>query len=723
MLRSNNMSKSTKRRRLLEELNFIQHLTDGNDLPETNDLVELDNPSPLNAGNNIPLELNNDYPIEVENCNTEIMYNTINDKVTDHIGLSTVSNTSNLDLNVRSVDDNGSATTQQPFSSKLIQWATEHNVPNNTFDSLLKVINTHKCFNDLPVSSRTFYKTYSGVSYNNPVEVKTVSPGIYYHFGVQYSIKKYIDKQFSSETIKLVIGIDGLPLMKSSGSAFWPILGYIRQENETVFPIGIYWGYNKPDDSNVFLNDFVAEIRELVLNGIDVELLNNNILTVFHKKVIVDTFCCDAPARAFVLKTKTHTGFCSCARCTVKGQYVERRVCFSNLQCSMRTHEDFINKIQRQYHSDGDATTIISIPNFDVVHNFSLDYMHVVCLGVVKKILMLWKGTLGIGRRNVNNQKLNNRKIRNISDRLMSFKTCIPCDFVRKARSLDELARWKATEYRLFLLYVGVVSIHSIVPKKLYQNFLSLSVAMTIYLSPNYRDLAEIAKYIMLKFVKDFGSLYGNHFISHNVHALIHLFDDYNSFGSLDSVSCFKFENYMGQLKKLVRKSDKPLQQVVRRFEERSSLIDPPIVNLNNPENETLLKLFKMEHNEGPLISDTTSPQFKILILDKIKIKINVNADSFVGLHINSSFVLVKVINICYSQSLKNNVILGRKFNKLERFFEKPIKSDEIGIYKVSNFSKSISIYKIEDIFTKYMVLTTHDLDFSVALPIIHFNT
>uniref|UniRef100_A0A2S2PWK0 Uncharacterized protein n=1 Tax=Sipha flava TaxID=143950 RepID=A0A2S2PWK0_9HEMI len=224
MLRLNNMSKSTKRRRLLEELNFIQHLTDGNVLPGTNDLVELDNPSPLNAGNNIPLELNNDYPIKVDNFNTEIICNT-NDKVSDYIGLSTVSNTSYL--NVRSIDDNCPATTQQPFSTKLIQWATEHNVPNNTFDSLLKIINTHKCFNDLPVSSRTFYKTYSGVSYNNPVKVKTVSPGIYYHFGVQYNIKKYIDKQFSSETIKLVIGIDGLPLMKSSGSTFWPILGYI----------------------------------------------------------------------------------------------------------------------------------------------------------------------------------------------------------------------------------------------------------------------------------------------------------------------------------------------------------------------------------------------------------------------------------------------------------------------------------------------------------------
>jgi len=159
------------------------------------------------------------------------------------------------------------------------------------------------------------------------------------------------------------------------------------------------------------LNDFVAEIKELVLNGIDVELLKNNILTVFHKKVIVYTFCCDAPARAFVLKTKTHTGFYSCARCTVKGQYLMRLVCFPNLRCSIRTHEDFISKSQRQYHSD-DVTKIISIPNVDVVPNFSLDYMHVVCLGVVKKILMLWNGSFSVGRRYVNNQKLNNRIIK-----------------------------------------------------------------------------------------------------------------------------------------------------------------------------------------------------------------------------------------------------------------------------------------------------------------------
>ena len=50
--------------------------------------------------------------------------------------------------------------------------------------------------------------------------------------------------------------------------------------------------------------------------------------------------------------------------------------------------------MQRQYHIKNDAIKIISIPNFDLVHNFSLDYVHVVFLGVVKKILMLGKELL-----------------------------------------------------------------------------------------------------------------------------------------------------------------------------------------------------------------------------------------------------------------------------------------------------------------------------------------
>jgi len=86
------------------------------------------------------------------------------------------------------------------------------------------------------------------------------------------------------------------------------------------------------------------------------------------------------------------------------------------------------------------------------------------------------------------------------------LKNQIPCEFVHKPRSLDELPRGKATEYRLFLLYVGPIAIHSLALDKIYQHFLNLNIAMTVFLSPHYNHLAQLVKLLMHKIVKDFGS-------------------------------------------------------------------------------------------------------------------------------------------------------------------------------------------------------------------------
>lgn len=172
-----------------------------------------------------------------------------------------------------------------------------------------------------------------------------------------------------------------------------------------------------------------------------------------------------------------------------------RRVCFPNLECTKKTQDDLINKTQRLHHSNDDQTTeILNIPGLDIVRTFSLDYMHVVCLGTMKKILMLWKGGDNLGR-DVNQQKLNPSLMKAISERLLSVKYSIPNDFARKPGSLEELPRWKATEFRLFLLYIGPKVLHSIVPKFVYQNFLYLHVAMTIFLSPNFKNLASSAQF------------------------------------------------------------------------------------------------------------------------------------------------------------------------------------------------------------------------------------
>lgn len=105
------------------------------------------------------------------------------------------------------------------------------------------------------------------------------------------------------------------------------------------------------------------------------------------------------------------------------------------MECSKRNHNNFVHQIQRQYHSaDGKISEILNIPGLDVVKQFSIDYMHAVCLGAMKKLLMLWKGDK-IARVHLNNPKFNTRVIKQISERLLTLKKQIPCDFVLKPRS------------------------------------------------------------------------------------------------------------------------------------------------------------------------------------------------------------------------------------------------------------------------------------------------
>jgi len=50
----------------------------------------------------------------------------------------------------------------------------------------------------------------------------------------------------------------------------------------------------------------------------------------------------------------------------------------------------------------------------------------------------------------------------------------------------------------------------------------------------------------------------------YNTHGLIHLVQDARKYGALDSVSCFPIENYLGLLKRMVRRPQNPVEQIVR---------------------------------------------------------------------------------------------------------------------------------------------------------------
>ena len=208
--------------------------------------------------------------------------------------------------------------------------------------------------------------------------------------------------------------------------------------------------------------------------------------------------------------------------------------------------------------------------NFPCVSGFILDPMHLVYLGVTKKLLVNW--TSGSRNAFALSQAVKNE----ISVNMERIAEHMPSEFQRKARGLDCLSKWKAVEYRFFTLYIGPLVLKGNVRDEEYDLFMLLSVAMRILsMDSECEDKAKIlyAKDLLILFVKECISIYGNGFVTYNVHSIQHIADDViNHKESLNVLSAFCFENYLGHMVKEVRGSKHPVQQVVKRYSEKSSL-------------------------------------------------------------------------------------------------------------------------------------------------------
>ena len=65
----------------------------------------------------------------------------------------------------------------------------------------------------------------------------------------------------------------------------------------------------------------------------------------------------------------------------------------------------------------------------DMVAQFPIDYMHQLCLGVMRKLLLTWtKGNRGV--------RISSRHMSEISDKLINLRSAIPSNFAPKPRGL-----------------------------------------------------------------------------------------------------------------------------------------------------------------------------------------------------------------------------------------------------------------------------------------------
>ena len=367
---------------------------------------------------------------------------------------------------------------------------------------------------------------------------------------------------------------------------------------------------------------------------------------------------------------------------------------------TLRTDAAFKAMSDEDHHRGPNPFCELSI---GILSQSPIDYMHLLCLGVMKRLILLWiSGPLKV--------RIEGKVQQNISDFLLILRKSIPMEFARKSRAIADVSRWKATEFRQFLLYTGPLVLCVKIADELYKNFLLLSIGIRILTDPHQcMTMCEFAQKLLTAFVNHYSQLFGSNSVVYNIHGLVHLANDVKTFGPLDKFSSFPYENYLNRLKHLVRKPNHVLQQIVSRLNEKSRIQ----VNVNKIQKIGSFPNLKRPHILGSLSFKYEScEQFGKVVLQKFTITLAMpdnctKAGNDIGITIN---ILHK-----FSQVF----IVYQKFCTVEPFFLYPCNSLDLNICKVSKVSVETFVCPINQIENK-MVLFPIKADLYVALPLIH---
>ena len=91
----------------------------------------------------------------------------------------------------------------------------------------------------------------------------------------------------------------------------------------------------------------------------------------------------------------------------------------------------------------------------------------------------------------------------------------------------------------------------------------------------------EYTKQLLVFFVEKGQFLFRDRFCIYNVHSLLHLVDDVKEYDPLDDNSSFKYENYLQNIKRMIRSGKCPLTQIINRLDEYNDniLLKPKYLN------------------------------------------------------------------------------------------------------------------------------------------------
>lgn len=462
-------------------------------------------------------------------------------------------------------------------------------------------------------------------------------------------------------------------------------------DNIRPFVVAIWCGESKPTDINQYLREFVDEMKDIISNGISV---NDHSLNVSIGKFIFDL-----PARAQMKGTVNFNHRNGCQKCDVTGQF-RKRMSFPNLDSTKRTDESFRQRAQPSHHKE---YSILEELPIKMVEDFVIDPLHAIESGVTKLLNNIWmKGAT------LYDAKFNKHDIKELDAKIFQANKEMPTDIHRKVRGISCMSYWKGTEFRAFLLYVGVVVLKDHLPIDAYEHFLLLFCAVRLCYCEKYSKHVDLAGKLFQLFVKNFILIYGEDHVVNNVHSLIHIVDDVKRFGNFNKISAYKYENCLGHLKRRVQSRGAAIEQIAHRLVEGADFFFKSKYEPNIPSWQPSLK-FAL-HEPG----NTKYTKYRY---------IKISANTFLSTRRNGDrFFLTKdkkVVQMNYAFYSNNDFFIsGEPFLQKTQFFSEPFNSEYIDIYSVNEIKGNSINIKIANIQCKLLRLSYRDR--FIFMPILH---
>ncbi|KAJ8673247.1 hypothetical protein QAD02_004509 [Eretmocerus hayati] len=581
------------------------------------------------------------------------------------------------------------------FKADLKKWIIESTIARIWVDPLLKLLQPVVPW--LPSSHKTFLK--SNIVFNIQ---KNSDGSLFVNFGLEEGLKRCINIHLhgDGEVLPLQLFLDGMSPYNSSNIQLWPLMGRIYHDPDIYppFPIACHCGPGKPKDIDAYFGQFIGEYNQLHKTGF---MVGNRFL-----KIKIMCLVGDKPARSEALRIKGHTSKHACERCDIVAIRYKNRQVFPLLKnCKPRTDKSFrLLEDPQHHHIELSPLTKIQ-PPMDLVYQVILEFMHGDCIGNMSRLLDLWTDP--------SLKYLTKAQIMQLSQRLSLLQFCIPAEFQRCTRSLDVLSKWKATEYRLFLLYVGAIVLKGILPEHLYKHFLLFSVGCRILCTPGVcLKYTGHARTYLVAFVELSKKYYGLESQTFNMHCTAHLPDDVENMQcDLSHYTAFPFENYLQFLNKKIKSGFSPLAQLCNRVAEEWSIEPKPA---EPPKLIEILKPSKISENSDTAVDKV---KFKYVTLTKKSPNNTVMLKS-------GKILMIKEMKLPGSEKDPAKIqVTGEILETVGDVYHYPTLSSQMNIHKVQRTKNKITC-ELHDVELKFMNANLKDIEKDAdnfhVIPILH---